>query len=697
MHRCRPLASALSSLFALLTLAACSGGPTEPGTPVGRVDIVSGVPAGDVLLVGATAQLSAVARDAQGAPMSRRLTWRSTDAAIATVSSTGLVTAVSTGVVGITAEAGGQSGVVGIAVRVPVTVPAASATAPVTTSLLNDSLALTVSPGAAPTALTIGRAAIVTNDARILTATAFAIGPDGLRFDAPVHVERRLNLATVPVAKRAGLRLFRATPDASLEPLPSSVVDLARGVIGATLTMTGTHVVVAPGDPAVLLDAEGTSRRVPVGTAVPGIGVVARDAAGNPVPGASIEFSVEGANGTIVGDTSALTGFDGRADLPGQWIAGPAKNTTYFLRARLLGAPLSVLFSSTVFTPAVAVRIGGAPTEGLSGVRLDGAIPVELVGADGDRAEATQPVTLSLLGDGGTLSGTTEEMAVLGGAIFQGQAISGPGTYRFVVSSAGLRPDTSEPVVITQQVAWMEVRTQPAGAASGVPFTTQPVVALLDHARLPVRSSGAAVVASLLGTGTLLGTRTVTAVDGIATFTDLAIEGTGTTQLNFSAAGPVNTLSDAITVGPAPAGARILVGYELVRDVQPNQEFGVPIRVDLSNRGTADVRTIDVTLTWDPTRFAYVNHASGDWLDGAGGNSTVTVDDSQVASGIIRFTGSTPAGTVASFILGQSVLRVLPVATPSTSIGATVNAATNGAGQPVSIAVLPMTLSIWVP
>lgn len=694
MHRRRPIAPAL---VALLALVACSGGPTEPSAPVARVDIVSGVPAGDILLVGATAQFAAVARDAQGAVMARRLSWRSSDAAIATVSATGLVTAVSTGVVGITAEAGGQSGIVGIAVRVPVTVPAAAAPAPVTTSLLGDSLSLTVSPGAAPSALTIGRARIVTNDVRILTGTAFAIGPDGLTFDAPVHVERRLNLATIPAAKRAGLRLFRARPDASLEPVPSSVVDLVRGVIGASLTTTGTYVVVVPGDPAVLLDAEGTSRRVPVGTAVPGIGVVARDAAGNPVPGASIEFSVEGANGTIVGDTIALTGFDGRADLPGQWIAGPAKNTTYFLRARLIGAPLSVLFSSTVFTPAVAVRISGAPTEGLSGVRLDGAIPVELVGPDGDRAEVTQPVTLSLLGAGGTLAGTTEEMAVLGGAIFQGQTISGPGTYRFVVSSAGLSPDTSEPVVVTQQVAWMEVRTQPAGAASGVPFTTQPVVALLDHARLPMRTGGEAVIASLLGTGTLLGTRTVTTVDGIATFTDLAIEGTGTTQLNFSAAGPVNALSDAITVGPAPAGARILVGYELVRDVQPNQQFGAPIRVDLSNRGAVDLRTIDVTLTWDPTRFDYVNHAAGNWLDGAGGNSTVTVDDSQAAAGILRFTGSTPAGTVDSFILGQPVLRTLAVPTASTTIRATVNAATNAAGQSVSITVLPMTLSIWVP
>jgi len=329
---------------------------------------------------------------------------------------------------------------------------------------------------------------------------------------------------------------------------------------------------------------------------------------------------------------------------------------------------------------------------------LVGAIPVEIVDADGQRAEVTQPVTLSVIGGSGTLSGTTVETAVLGGAIFQGQTISGPGTYRFVVSSAGLVPDTSAAVVITQQVAWVELRTQPAGAVSGVPLTTQPVVELLDHARLPMSGSAAAVTASLLGTGTLIGTRTVTAVDGVATFTNLAIEGAGTTTLNFityTPDGPENVLSNEVVVAPAPPGARILVGAQLVQNVTPNQSFGVPINVDLSNRGTANIGSLDVTLTWDPARFEYVTHSTGFWTDSAGGSSTVTVDDSQVANGIIRLTGSTAEGTIASFILGQPVLRVLgTTAQVETTITAVVNAAANAAGAPVSVTLLPMTVTV---
>jgi Bacterial Ig-like domain (group 2) len=691
-------AAAIAGTAALFTLAACSGGPTEPSTPVARVD-VSGAPSENVLLVGATAQLQAVPRDAGGTPPDRRVRWSSTDGSIATVSSTGLVTAVSSGVVGIIAEAGGEEGVVGIAVRVAVSVPAAGAAAPVTTSLFNNALSLRIPPGAtAVPTLTVGRALIITDDARLLTATAFAIGPATITFTAPVIAEVSVNLAAIPAAKRAGLRIFRVTALGDLEGVAGGSVDLGRSVVIAPLTSAGTYVVLVPGDATILQPAEGTSRRVPVGTAVPGVGVIARDAAGNPVAGASIEFSIEGASGSIVGDTIALTDVTGRADLPGQWIAGPAKGN-YALRARLLGAPLSVQFTATAFAPAVALRITSAPTAGLSGVMLVGAIPVEIVDANGERAEETQPVTLSLIGGNGSLAGTTVETAVLGGAIFQGQTISGPGTYRFVVSSAGLLPDTSAEVAIAQQVAFVELRTQPDGAVSGIALTTQPVVELLDNARIPVSNASSAVTASLLGSGQLLGTRTVQAVDGVATFTNLAIEGAGTTLLNFTVStpdGPENIVSNDVVVAPAPPGVRILVGAQLVQSVIPNQSFGVPINVDLSNRGGANIRSLDVTVTWDPARFDYFDRFAGSWSDSTGGASTITVDESQVAAGILRFTGSTPGGTIASFMLGMASLRTLGTAQPvEATITAVVNAATNAAGAPLNIVVLPMSVTVY--
>jgi hypothetical protein len=682
-------------LFAL-SLASCDGVPTEPSTPVAQLD-VSGTPAESMLLVGGTVQLSAVARDAGGAPIERRISWSSSNTAVARVSSTGLVTALSSGIAVITATAGGKTAAAAIAVRVSVPVPASGS--PVTTALLNNTLSLTIAPGAAATGtLTVGRAAILTDDPRVATATAFSIGPAGVTFAAPVSVEVAFDFASIVASKRAGVRLYRVLPSGDVEGIAASNVDIARGVVTAPLTQTGTYVAIVPGDAAMLVDAEGTSRRVDVGTAVPGIGVIARDASGNPVPGVSIRFSIEGALGSIVGDTIALTGIGGRADIPGEWVAGPGKGT-YQLRARVVGTPLTVLFTATAVQPAVAVRINSAPTSGLSGVILDGAIPVELVDEFGDRAEATQPVTLSLIGGSGTLEGTTSDLAVLGGTIFQGQKINGPGTYRIVASSAGLVPDTTEAITITQQAAWLVVLTEPAGAVSGVPFTTQPVVEVRDNANIKMVGDSTPVTAGLQGGGTLLGARTVRAVNGIATFTNLAVDG-GATGVNlvFTSATTSNAFSQAFDVTPPPPGIRLLVGGSPLIDLSSGQPFGPFFQFDLSNRGGANVAALDITFTWDPARFSFNGRNPLSWRDSSFTPADVTVDESQVAAGILRFTGSTPFATIANFDLGGVMIQALPTTTVvETVITAEVNSATNEAGAPVSIQVRPVTITISPP
>lgn len=683
-------------LVLFLILASCDSGPTEPGVPVAELSI-GGAPGEGMLLVGATAQLTAVARDAAGAILERRINWSSSDAAVARVSSSGLVTAVSSGVVAITATAGGESAVIGIAVRVAVPVPPSTAPAPVTTTLLGNTLSLTLSPGAATApSLTVGRALIITDDPRILVTSAFAIGPAGVTFSAPVSVALSINFATIPTTKRAGVRLYRVTPSGDVEGIATSSVDVARGVVIAPLTQTGTYVAIVPGDATMLVDAEGTSRRVDVGDAVPGIGVIARDAAGNPVPGASIEFSIEGALGSIVGETVALTGIDGRADLPGNWIAGPAKGT-YRLRARLLGGSLSVLFSATAIQPAVAVRITSAPTTGLSGVMLSGAIPVELVDAFGDRVEVNQQVTLSLLGSGGTLEGTTSDLAVLGGAIFQGQRINGPGTFRIVASSGALKPDTTEAITITQQAAWLVVKTQPAGAVSGLAFTTQPVVEVRDNANIRMVGDSTIVTALLQGSGTLFGTLSVRAVNGIATFLNLAIEGAATgVNLGFTSFTAANAFSESFNVAAPPPGVRLVVGQMPFFNLIPGQTFGPSFQFDLSNRGGANVAAVDVTFTWDPARLSFNGLNSGSWRDSTNTNAVITVDDSQVAAGILRITGSTPLATIANFDLGGVMLQALPTtAIVQTIVTAVVNSATNAAGAPVSITVRPTTATIY--
>src|SRR3989449_5723764 len=96
---------------------------TQPTVPVASVSVA---PTSLSLTVGQTGQLTATPRDASGNPLSGRVvTWTSSSAAVATVNSTGLVTALGAGTATLTATSEGKSGTAAITVTQP-PVPVAS-------------------------------------------------------------------------------------------------------------------------------------------------------------------------------------------------------------------------------------------------------------------------------------------------------------------------------------------------------------------------------------------------------------------------------------------------------------------------------------------------------------------------------------------------------------------------------------------
>jgi hypothetical protein len=89
-------------------LFGCGDGGVEPPT-VATVEVSPGTQA--LTAIGATHQFSAVARDASGNPIAgQTFTWASSATSVATVSATGLVTAVENGTATITATVAGVSG-----------------------------------------------------------------------------------------------------------------------------------------------------------------------------------------------------------------------------------------------------------------------------------------------------------------------------------------------------------------------------------------------------------------------------------------------------------------------------------------------------------------------------------------------------------------------------------------------------------
>ena len=120
MNRRRTTAFAITALIVAPWAYACGDGTVEPPPPdPPRPTTVTVNPATARLVsLGATVQLSAEVRDQNGNAMTgTTLTWSSSDAAVATVDGSGLVTAVDDGTTTITATAGSVAGTASVTVE----------------------------------------------------------------------------------------------------------------------------------------------------------------------------------------------------------------------------------------------------------------------------------------------------------------------------------------------------------------------------------------------------------------------------------------------------------------------------------------------------------------------------------------------------------------------------------------------------
>jgi trimeric autotransporter adhesin len=137
---------ARTALAGLLLLAACSSPGSDTVPPPAAVASVSVSGSTSPMTVGATAQLAATPRDASGTALTgRTVTWSTDAAAVATVSGTGLVTAIAPGPATITATSEGIAGSAAITV-IPVAVASIAITAPKLAFLVGDASQYSAQP-----------------------------------------------------------------------------------------------------------------------------------------------------------------------------------------------------------------------------------------------------------------------------------------------------------------------------------------------------------------------------------------------------------------------------------------------------------------------------------------------------------------------------------------------------------------------
>ena len=504
------------------TVLGCSSGDPSSGSNVLVVSQVGISPVGASLILGQTEQFTATPKTASGTPVSGRpARWATANAAVATVSAAGLVTAAAVGgPVSITAT------IDGVSASVPVTVapvPVASVTvAPTEFRLLvAEAVQLTATPRDALGNALSGRPVNWESDnpaVATVTTTGSVIGLNQNTTTIRATVEGKVGTASVTVDPRPASRLgFVGQPPsggAAGQPLTPPVRVAVQDDIGRTITVATTTITLGLSD--------------------------------NPA-GANLAGTL-----TVNAIQGVATFTDLRLDRAG---------SGYTLRASAapLSPAISAPFSAAAGAP-VGLGVTTQPAGARSGLPLAQPPVVQVRDANGNAAsQASVPVTVALVGTGATLGGTlTVNTNASGAAAFTNLVLTGrAGPYTLLFTAPGLTPATSTIELGAGPATHIAITTQPQSSGqSGASLGQQPGVQLRDADGNAVSQPDVVISAAIgSGAGALGGTTTApTNPAGQAVFTNLLITGAaGDYTLAFASPGLTGAVSSTIRLVPGLA------------------------------------------------------------------------------------------------------------------------------------------------
>jgi hypothetical protein len=294
--------------------------------------------------------------------------------------------------------------------------------------------------------------------------------------------------------------------------------------------------------------AGGENQSGQVGSTLPeSLVVKVSDNFGNPVEGVTVDWTVDG--GGDVSETSTTTGADGQTSVTR--TLGPTAGIQHTLAtaAGLAGSPVTFAHTATSGSPATVRAVSGTDQTAPVGSKLPDSLVIEVLDAQGNPVSGTAVAWVVGAG-GGTLDPTSATTDAAGRSAASWTLGPQPdtNTASAVVSGIGIAEFSA--TATAGAPAKLAIRTQPsATATSGVVLAQQPTVQLLDAQGNEAHTAGVEVKATIgSGGGTLHGTTSRrTDANGLATFTDLSIEGSaGPHTLRFSASGFAPVSSNTI-------------------------------------------------------------------------------------------------------------------------------------------------------
>jgi hypothetical protein len=317
------------------------------------------------------------------------------------------------------------------------------------------------------------------------------------------------------------------------------------GLAGSPVSFTSTA---EPANPTTLVYVEGNGQTAPAGFVLADTLLVRLvDDNGNGVGGKPVTWVVATGGGTVSPLNSTTTA-NGYAST--HWTLGPSAGSN-LLNAVFSGVP-SVPFTATA-TSDVPTKIalnGGDNQTAAIGSTL--AIPLSVKVTDGNNNPVANVAVTWTAQDGGSVSAPTSNTN--GSGIAQVSRTLGlvPGSYGTTAAVDGL---TGSPVTFTATgtvgaPAKLAFDVQPSSAGVGQTITPAVEVSVRDAQGLLVTTATNAITLTSSVGGTLVGGGAVNAVAGVAVFSGLSINQSGSGfTLTAHASGLTNAVSDPFDVG----------------------------------------------------------------------------------------------------------------------------------------------------
>jgi hypothetical protein len=461
---------------------------------------------------------------------------------------------------------------------------------------------------------------------------------------------------TLTVAAVNGVATF-STPSIDKAGTGYTLKASATGLTAATSSAFN----ITAGAPAKLGFTAPPSNVVSAAVISPAVQVSVEDASGNLVTAAinmvTIAIATNPSSGTLSG-TLTVAAINGVATFSTLNINKAGNGYTLGASATGLTSANSSAFNVTAAAPA-KLAFTVQPTNVASGAAIAPSVQVTIQDAQGNTVTtATNMITVAISNNpsGGTLSGTLTVAAVNGMASFSTLSIDKLGnSYTLSAAATGLTGSTSTAFNVTAAApAKLAFTVQPTNVASGAAIAPSVQVTIQDAQGNTV-TTATNMITIAIGTnpssGTLSGTLTLAAVNGIATFSTLKIDKTGTGYtLSASATGLTGSTSTAFNV-TAGAAAKVAATSGTPQIAIKGTAFAAPLVATVTDANSNLVGGVIVTFT------PPANGASGTF---AGGVNTATTNGSGIATsatftangtagGPYNIVASTPGATSANF------------------------------------------------